>query len=173
MAMKKIILFFLICSASSLSIQAQTDIKSAEISFVFISKDVDGTIEGFKTESSIDLNKIEASSFKGSVAVESIKTGNFLRDWSLMKSKYFNEEDHPRILFESTTIAKTNNGFLVDGLITIKGQKKPFSINFKRKGNQLTGKASLYSSDFGINIKSKREDNLVQINFLFELKDDI
>ena len=171
--MKKLILCLLICANSFVVLQAQTDIKSAEISFVFISKDVDGTIDGFESESSIDLNNIEGSSFKGSVAVETLKTGNFLRDWSLKKSKYFNEEDFPRILFESTTIAKTNNGFLVDGLVTIKGKSKPLSISFKRNGNQLRGNASLYSSDFGVNIKSEREDNLVQIIFLFELKNDI
>ena len=171
--MKKIFLFLLIGSIGFLNLRAQTEIKSAEVSFVFISKDVDGTIDGFESESSIDLNNIEDSSFKGSVAVETIKTGNFLRDWSLKKSKYFNEEDHPKILFESTSIAKTNSGFLVDGNVTIKGKSKPLSISFKRNGNQLTGKASLYSSDFGVNIKSKREDNLVQINILFELKNDI
>ena len=88
-------------------------------------------------------------------------------------SKYFNEEDFPKILFQSSAIAKTTNGFLVDGQVTIKGITKPLSISFKRKGNQLNGKASLYTSDFDINIKNKREDNLVQINLLFELKTDI
>ena len=166
--MKNIILIFLICTLNTALVQAQTEINSAEISFVFVSKDVDGTIGGFESSSSLDLSNVEESSFKGSVALETIKTGNFLRDWSLKKSKYFNVDDYPEILFESTTVAKTNNGFLVDGLVTIKGKTKPLSISFKRKGNQLVGKASLYSSDFGVNIKSKREDNLVQINFLFE-----
>ena len=171
--MKNIIFYFLIFTIGLMDIQAQAEIKTAEINFVFVSKDVDGTIAGFESETSIELDNIEASSFKGSVTVETLKTGVFLRDWSLKKSKYFNEEDYPKILFESTTIAKTNNGFLVDGQITIKGITKPLSISFKRNGNQLIGKASLYSSDFGINIKNKREDNLVQINLLFELKTDI
>ena len=171
--MKNIILYLLICILSLIEIHAQTEIKSAEINFVFVSKDVDGTIAGFESQTSIELDNIEASYFKGSVAVETLKTGIFLRDWSLKKSKYFNADDYPKIIFESSTIAKTNNGFLVDGQITIKGITKPLSISFKRNGNQLIGKASLYSSDFDINIKNKREDNLVQMNFMFELKTDI
>ena len=171
--MKKIILFLLFGTLGSVAINAQTEIKSAEINFIFVTKDVEGTIAGFESDSSIDPGNIENSSFKGSAAVETLKTGNFLRDWSLKKSKYFNAEDYPQILFESTTVAKTTNGFLVDGQLTIKGNTKPFSISFKRNGSQLVGRATLYSSDFGVNIKSKREDNLVQINFLFELKDDI
>ena len=171
--MKRLFLILLLSTLHVLTVEAQTEIKSAEISFVFIAKDVEGTIDGFESSSSIDLTNIEGSSFQGSVAVETIKTGNFLRDWSLKKSKYFNEEEHPQIFFKSTAIAKTSNGFLVDGLVTIKGKTKPMSINFKTNGNQLIGTASLYSSDFDVNIKSKREDNLVQVNFIFEMEDNL
>ena len=168
--MKKIFLFLLIGSLSSLLVQAQTAIESAQINFIFVSKDVEGTISGFRSDSSIDLQQIEASTLKGSVSVESLKTGNRLRDWSLKKSKYFNEDDYPRLSFESKSISKTGNGFAAEGIVTIKGISKPLIIKFIRKGDQLIGTTSLYSSDFNINIKSKREDNLVEIEMVFKIK---
>ena len=168
--MKKIILLLLIGSLSGLFVQAQSVIESAQINFVFVSKDVEGTIAGFKSDSSVDLQNIESSSFKGSVSVESLKTGNRLRDWSLKKSKYFNEDDYPRIRFQSKGITKNQNGFIADGTVTIKGISKSLSITFKRKDDQLIGTASLYTSDFNINIKSKREDNLVRIEMVFKIR---
>ena len=168
--MNKIVLFLLISTLNTLFVQAQSEIESAEIFFVFVSKDVEGTISGFESDSSIDLEQIEASAFRGSVAVESLKTGNMLRDWSLKKSKYFNEDDYPRIKYESKRIAKNENGFTVEGTVTIKGISKPLTVKFKRKDNKLIGTTSLYSSDFDINIKNKREDNLVQIEMVFKLR---
>ena len=168
--MKKIVLFLLLSLLSSHFVQAQSVIESAQINFVFVSKDVEGTIAGFESSSSIDFRHIEASTFKGSVSVETLKTGNMLRDWSLKKSKYFNEDDYPRILYESHSISKTENGFAADGTVTIKGTSKPLIIEFRRKGDQLIGTAAMYTSDFNINIKNKREDNLVRIELVLKIR---
>ncbi|MRH99539.1 hypothetical protein GH721_03240 [Kriegella sp. EG-1] len=144
-------------------------IKSAEISFNFVAKDVDGTISGFSSDSQIDLNAIENSKFKGTVSVKTIKTGIFLRDWALKGSKYFNEELHPKLLFESTAIQKTAKGFTVQGILTIKAIEKPLSISFIKNGKQLIGTATLNTSDYGINIKKQDEDNTVNVSLSFTL----
>jgi len=167
--MKLKLLFFLLC-LSPLAILGQgTSIESAAITFNFVNKDVDGHISGFESSSTIDLENPENSKFKGSVTVKTIKTGIFLRDWSLKGGKYFDENEHPKIYFESTEVSVTSVGFSVKGKLTIKNIEKSITIDFKKTGNQLIGTTTLFSSDFGINIKKEREDNKVLVKLVFDL----
>jgi polyisoprenoid-binding protein YceI len=168
--MNKIFLLLISGVLSFGSVKAQTNIISADISFVFVSKDVEGTIDGFASESTIDTGRFVNSEFKGSVAVESLRTGNFLRDWSLKSSKYFDEDEYPKIIFQSTDVSEQDDRFVVKGLLKIKNISKEISIVFLREGNQLIGTMSIYSSDFGIDIKKKREDNLVEVKMSLTLE---
>jgi len=168
---QKLLVFFIFLNcAFGLTAQQTATISSAEISFTFVSKNVEGTISGFESSSAIHLDALEDSKFKGSVAVETIKTGNFLRDWSLKSGKYFDADTHPQLTFESTDVTKTNDGYSVKGELTIKGTSKAITIDFKRNDNQLIGTTTLFSSDFGIEIKNDREDNEVYVKFVLSLK---
>ena len=167
---KTIIIFTALVLPLILSAQSPQKIKAAEISFVFDSKDVDGSIDGVDSSSSLDLENPANSSFKGSVEVSTIKTGNFIRDWSLKGGKYFDADEHPKITFESTSVSATEDGFLVKGALTIKGKTKSISWQFKKNGDQLTGTTTLFSSDFGIFIKKKREDNKVSVKMVLHLQ---
>lgn len=168
--MKLKILLFFFCLSPIMLLSQGNSIKSAEITFNFVNKDVDGHISGFESSSTIDFENPENSIFKGSVAVKTIKTGIFLRDWSLKGGKYFDEDDYPKIYFESTDVSTTRDGFSVKGLLTIKKTDKLITIDFKKTGNQLIGTTTLFSSDFGINIKDEREDNKVIVKMIFDLK---
>ena len=150
--------------------QDKVVLSSAKVSFTFDAKDVKGTLSGFKSSSVINTSNLPSSKLKGSVAVETIKTGNAIRDWSLKRSKYFNATNFPEILFESTTVSIIDSGFLVKGTITIKGIKKAIHINFKKEDKRFIGTATLYSSDFDIQIKKKREENKVGIIIEFSTK---
>lgn len=162
---KFLILFLLLANALS----AQQSITSARIEFVFVSKDVDGTIEGFQSSSKVIPEELTSSVFEGSVAVNTLKTGNFLRDWQLKSSKYFDEEAYPLITFKSTEVTSNKAGLVVSGTITIKGISKTLTWNFEKDGNTLRGSATLFSSDFNINIKKGRQENKVEINLILEL----
>ena len=155
-----------LCLHTAIKAQNPGEISSAAITFNFVEKDVDGSIGGFSSNSSIDWNVIENSAISGSVKTETIKTGNFIRDWSLRGSKYFDADQYPNITFESKKIANEDADILVDGLLTIKGISKPVQIRFKREGKRLLGTTTLFSSDFDITILKKgRESNKVQVNF--------
>lgn len=147
----------------------QQTLKMKEISFVFESKEVQGSIGDFHSTSSIDMADITNAVFEGSVSTSSLKTGNFLRDWSLKSRKYFNEDEYPRIYFKSTEVTENAEGIRVEGLLTIKGNTNPLSIVFRRENGQLEGIAELYTSDYGIQIKKNRAENRVRIRFAFEL----
>ncbi len=171
--MKKysLILIALILGINFATAQDKMTLSDADISFVFVSKKVKGTISGFSTTSVIDTNDFLNSKLKGSVQTETLDTGNFLRNWSLKGSKYFDVDKYPTLAFESTSIKKNNNAFEVTGQLTIKETTKPITFLFTKEENRLKGTATIYSTDFDIQIiKKSREANKVEILLSFELK---
>jgi polyisoprenoid-binding protein YceI len=150
-------------------LSAQQSVTSAKIGFVFVSNNVDGTIDGFLSSSKIFPDDLTSSKFEGSVTVNTLKTGNFIRDWHLKSSKYFDEEEYPIITFKSTEVIPIENGLEVIGVLTIKGISKTISWHLQKDGNTLRGSTSVFSSDFNIEIKNEREANEVVITLLLEL----
>lgn len=165
---------FLLVMATVLSVvpTPPKQVMDAEIRFVFLPKEVDGSISGFQSHSDIDLEQPERSKFNGSVAVETLKTGIFLRDWHLKGGKYFDKKKYPRITFESEKVFRDDEQLIVDGQLTLKGTTKPLRFLFRTKGNQLIGTATMYTSDFGIHIKKKREENKVEISIVLKVDPD-
>jgi len=163
---------FLVLLFSVLICQAQqsSKISSAEVSFTFVNNDVEGTLSGFESSSTLDLDQIENSKLKGSVKVETISTGNSIRNWSLRRSKYFDADVYPSISFESTSVKQDGDAIEVKGNLTIRDITKSISFRFEKKDKQLVGKTSLYSSDYGIRIKSEREKNKVLVKLVLQLK---
>lgn len=150
--------------------QSTMQISSAEVSFTFVNNDVEGTLTGFTSESTIDVNQIENSKLKGSVKVETISTGNSVRNWSLRRGKYFDADTYPTITFQSTSVQQEGDIITVKGKLTIKDVTKAISFRFEKNDKQLVGKTTLYSSDYGISIKSEREKNKVLVKLVFQLK---
>ena len=168
--MRFIVLLWLLTSTVLLTAQ-QKQITSAKITFEFPSKNVKGTISGFESQSKIDWKNPSNSLFKGSVEAATLDTNNGLRNWSLRGSRYFNVKEYPKIEFVSSKIEQQSNRWLVNGLLTIKGITKSVDIVFTKEEGVLVGNATLYSSDYMINIKKTRDDNLVKVNFKFYLTD--
>ncbi|NAS30601.1 hypothetical protein GTQ40_06435 [Flavobacteriaceae bacterium R38] len=169
--MKKII-FLVSCFLSIQGVISQSkgvDLPNAEVTFEFISKKVKGSLSDIKGTIVFDKNNLDGSSLKGSVAVKTLETGNFLRDGHLMWKKYFYQKKYPRIYFESSSITKKGDQYLVKGTFTIKGVSKQTNIEFKLENNILYGKAKVNSADFNINIDSDKEDNVVAVVFKFPL----
>ena len=149
--------------------QSNKTITNAEITYVYTSSKVKGSIKGFSSSSVIDWNDLTKSKFKGSVKTETLKTGNVFRDWSIKGKKYFNKEKYPLITFESTAITQKNDSYDISGNLKLKGITKEITINFKKDGKTLIGTTTLYSSDFNIQVKKKRLDNEVVVTFTFQL----
>ena len=163
----RIILLLLLSFPAFLS--GQQVLEAKEISFVFASKNVSGSISDFRSASVIDNEDFTRSMLEGSVGVTTLKTGNFLRDWALKSRKYFDEDEYPRIHFKSSSITERSEGYDVEGILTLRGISNPLKILFKKVNGQLTGTALLNTSDYGINIKKEREENRVQVAFTFDL----
>jgi len=166
----KSILLLLLLLSNGLIAQKGYTVKSGEISFEFVDKGVKGTIGNLVSTSNIDFDNPEASVFSGSVETETLDTNNGIRNWSLKNGKYFDADNHPKIKFESKTVKAEASNWKETGPLTIKGTSKNITITFEKKGNQLIGTTELYCYDFNIKIKKKREDNLVKVKMVFEVK---
>jgi polyisoprenoid-binding protein YceI len=75
-----------------------------------------------------------AISFEASV--NSISTNNGQRDEHLKSADFFDAGNHPKIEFQSTSLAKVSDGkYKLDGTLNIRGNKKPVSLDVDYLGN--------------------------------------
>lgn len=170
--MKKLILILFLCYSWSVAFgQNQGVLTGEKISFTFVSKKVDGSLDGFNSTSRIDTSDITNSKFEGSVKTETLDSGNFLRNWSLKGGKYFDVDTYPTMRFKSSSVTGTLDKFQVEGQLTIKEIEKTITILFTKEGDRIIGTTTIFSSDFGITvIKKGREANKVVIKMSFQLK---
>ncbi|MFD0797608.1 YceI family protein [Maribacter chungangensis] len=168
--MRHFFVFFLLSLIPSVVPAQHPGIQSGEITFTFVKKDVSGTVSDFTSTSVIDWDNMENSVIAGQVASETIKTGNFIRDFALRRSAYFDVDNYPVISFTSTKIQLNGERMSVEGNLTLKGISKPLTIVFKNDSDTLIGTATLFTSDFDITIlKKSREANEVIITFTLQL----
>lgn len=144
--------------------------KPATISFTFEEAAVTGTISGIESSSIIDINQFEKSVIRGSVSVNTLDTGNFLRDGHLMWKKYFNRSEYPRIYLQSTNIIKKENqSYIITANLTMKGVTNPVILNTVRTDSGLKVTSTIYTSDWNIKINEQRADNKLSIVMDFKV----
>ncbi|MBW1297426.1 YceI family protein [Aquimarina litoralis] len=154
-------------------IKLEFDKKNTKITFEFVSEETTGTIEGLDYKISFNPEDTDNAHFKGTALVNTLDTGNFLRDGHLMWEKFFHKKKYPKIAFESKEVVHFgDNKYKVIGNLTIKGITKEVIINFTLDiTKNLLGKTTIYTSDYGVNIHDEREKNKLHIVFDFPILD--
>ncbi len=102
----------------------------------------------------VDSN-LSKSSFRAEIKVGSINTGIERRDNHLKRPDFFDAEKFPEIIFQSNTIKKTEDGYLVNGELTMHGITKSIEIPLEFKGSvdrylAFEAKSSLLRSDYEV-----------------------
>jgi len=156
--------FMLFCVLPSLYAQSISIIESeAEIQFLFVDDDVDGSLSKFNFNGAINLDDLANSDFSGSVAMETLDTDNWFRDRHLRSKKYFNNKTYPLLSFKSTSVSGAGSEFLVRGNLTIKGISRPVTFNFRKLPGKLQGTAQINTSQFDILIHDEISRNMVEV----------
>lgn len=79
-----------------------------------------------------------ADPLKSSVAVavdmNSVNTGNEVRDNDLRSDNFFDAANHPAMTFQSTGIRRAGEEFVLDGELTVRGVTRPLSLRFEVNG---------------------------------------
>jgi polyisoprenoid-binding protein YceI len=134
----------------------------------FSGNSAEGNFEKFKGEIVFDENELAASNFFLSIEVESIATGNWLKNRHAKNDNWFDAKKYPNIIFKSSKFFKTVNGFAVKGFLTMHGIEKEITIPFTFSNHIFKGNFSVNRIDYKIgNLEgmSKKVSNKIKIDF--------
>jgi polyisoprenoid-binding protein YceI len=165
--MKKYFFTLAIALIAGLTVTAQTlkvDSEKALVKFNFLSKKTIGSVTGLKAEIKFNVEDVSKSSISGTIDVTTLTTSNNKRDTHLQQEDMFNAAKFPTMDFKSTSITKTETGYLMKGEVTIKGTTKAVEIPFTFLENVFVAKLIIYSNDFEVFSQKKREDSKVLVN---------
>jgi polyisoprenoid-binding protein YceI len=96
---------------------------------------VRGQFNEFEGRAHVDFEDPSRSTAEASITVQSIDTHNEQRDGHLRSNDFFDAPNHPLITFRSTAVTRqSDDTYLVDGDLTIKGTTRPVSIPFEFTG---------------------------------------
>ena len=75
-----------------------------------------------------------SSSVTASVDLSSINTGQEQRDAHIRSADFFEVEKYPKMTFVSTAVKTAEEGFVLEGDLTLKGITKPVAFNLEVNG---------------------------------------
>ena len=132
---------------------------------------VDGSVGGLKGTISFDPSDIQNSKMDVTLDLSTIKTGIDKRDKDIKEEEvWFDVAKYPLIEFKSSSVTKKNDGYIVDGILTMKGVSKktqiPFSFSKTEVGASFVGTLKLNRLDYNVGKSSSavKDDVEVSIN---------
>lgn len=138
----------------------------ATVSFNFLAKKTEGTLTNITASISINRDALSKSVVMGSANVASLSTENKGRDEHLMSADFFDVEKYPKMLFQSTGLEIKDDQLITKGSLTIKEISNDVEFIITEEDGSLVFSTEIYSSDFGIELREKREDNKVEVKIL-------
>ena len=95
---------------------------------------VEGYFNDYEGSLKFDPENLAGSSANFNVKVASVNTDNEKRDNDLKSDSFFNVEKFPEMKFTSTGFSKTDEGYVVEGNLTVKDVTKPVEVPFQVLG---------------------------------------
>ncbi len=142
-------------------------IKSDDVKIEFLAdmQKTDGTIGGFEASINFDTDDLSNSSIKGAVDTQTLNTGNKKRDKHLKSDDFFDAEKYPKITFESESINKTEQGFEMQGTLSLAGETHTETINFTFSDGTFKAHLELSAAKYKLGMfgKKKPEKTMVHI----------
>lgn len=168
--MKKIVLSFatllVLTAVFAFSIAKSWEIKK-DYSIKFSGEDASGIFKTFTGSIVFDEQNLAASKFSVNIDVASINTGNGMQNKHAKGADWFDAAKYPQIVFNSSKITKTGNGWQTTGTLEMHGVKKEITIPFAfvPKGNEavFSGTFSVNRSDYGIGKPATGAAGIVKI----------
>jgi polyisoprenoid-binding protein YceI len=124
---------------------------SDNYSVKFDGGDPSGEFTGLKGTINFDANNLAASKFDCTIDVESINTGNGMKNTHAKSDKWLDAAKYPVIRFTSKSINKTDKGFEAIGTLDCHGVQKEISLPFTFVNNVFTGVIEVNRMDYKIN----------------------
>ena len=148
-------LIFLIVASHSVSYAHKTffevDQKESKVGFMIkhkITRDVYGGFRNVEGNVTFDKEQNSIVNVVAKIDVNSIDTGNSKRDRHLKSPDFFDANNFPYIIFESSDVKKLENEkYIVIGLLTMRGISKNITLRGERKKN-INNNIMVFSAEF-------------------------
>ncbi len=113
--------------------------------------DPSGEFTGLKGTIKFDENKLSESKFDCTVDVESINTGNGMKNTHAKSDKWLDAAKYPVIRFTSKSVKKTATGFEATGTLDFHGVQKEITLPFTFVNNVFNGVIEVNRMDYNVN----------------------
>jgi polyisoprenoid-binding protein YceI len=134
--------------------QLQTWSISEDYSIAFDGKGAKGSFSGLDGRIVFDPDNLGNSEFDVWVDVATIDTGNKTKNKHARGKRWFGADEHPKITFKSESFSKNSTGYVVSGMLSIRGISQEVEIPFSvtPSGNQqiFEGSITVTRKTFGI-----------------------
>ena len=124
---------------------------SDKYSVKFDGGDPSGEFTGLKGIIKFDANNLAASKFDCTIDVESINTGNGMKNTHAKSDKWLDAAKYPVIRFTSKSINKTSTGFEATGTLDFHGVQKEVKFPFTFVDNVFSGAFEVNRMDYNVN----------------------
>ena len=126
---------------------------SDNYSVKFDGGDPAGTFTGLKGTIRFDENNLAASRFDCTVDVETINTGNGMKNTHAKSEKWLDAAKYPVIRFTSKSIIKTTGGFEAKGTLDFHGVQKEITLPFTFINNVFAGTFEVNRMEYNVNLE--------------------
>lgn len=134
-----------------------------EIKFSSSTGDPEGIFKTIKGDIQFDQNDLAASSCDLKIDVNSINTGNGMKNKHANGNKWFDSDNYPLIEFKSNKFAKTETGYSVSGTMKMHGIEKEMTLPFTFSNNVFKSTFSVNRIDFNIGESMKKVSDDIKL----------
>lgn len=138
-------------------------------SIKFAGTDAEGVFKTLEGNIQFNADNPESSTFAFTVDVNSINTGNGMKNKHAVSAKWFDADAYPNITFKSSSVSKDDASYMVTGIMNIHGTPKEMTIPFSFDGKVFSSKFSVNRLDFGVGTMkgmSKKVSNEIKLEVL-------
>jgi len=160
------IVLMIVLSAFTMHQSIQWQI-SEDYSIKFSGTDAEGVFKTFSGDVQFDAADLARSNCTLKVDVNSINTGNGMKNKHATSNKWFDAEQFPAIEFQSSKFSKTESGYSVTGKLKMHGVEKEVRIPFTFKSEVFASKFSVNRLDYGVGTmkgSSKKVSNEIKLD---------
>ncbi len=147
---------FAVLALSAFTVVQSSDWKLNEQSYsvTFKGGDLEGTFKGLKTAILFDEAVPEKAKISASINVNTINTGNGMKNKHAKGADALNAKQFPEITFVSESVNKKGTSYTALGKLTMRGVTKALSLpfTFTNKGVEgiFSGKLTVNTKEYGI-----------------------
>ena len=134
-----------------------------EIKFSSSTGDPEGIFKTINEDIQFDENDLASSKCNFKVDVNSINTGNGMKNKHAKGKKWFDAKKYPNIEFQSSNFSKTETGYSVTGTMKMHGVDKEMILPFTFANNVFKSTFSVNRIEFKIGESMKKVSDDIKL----------